>query len=50
MQHMLPRDIFEDLVKSIGKESADKLAYSIERFLGFIASETQKEIIEKKRV
>ena len=45
---MLPRDLFEDLVKNIGKESAEKLANSIEKFLEFIATETQKEIVEKK--
>ena len=45
---MLPRDLFEDLAENIGKESAEKLANSIEKFLEFIATETQKEIVEKK--
>lgn len=48
IQYTLPKDLLEDLVKNIGKESAEKLANSIEKLLEFTANEAQKDIVEKK--
>ena len=48
MQYTLPRDFFDELVNNVGKESADKFANAIEKFLEIIQKEAQKEIAEKK--
>ena len=48
MQYTLPRELFDELVKNIGKESATKLANAIEKFLEIIQNESNKIIIEKK--
>ena len=48
MQYTLPRDLFDELVKNIGKESATKFANAIEKFLEIIQNESNKVIIEKK--
>ena len=48
MNYSLPREIFEELVKNVGKESAEKLARAIEIFLDTLQKESQKDIIEKK--
>ena len=48
MNYTIPRDFFEELVKNVGKESAEKFANAIEKFLEVIQKEAQKEIIEKK--
>jgi len=49
MHYTLPRDLFEELVKNVGKESAEKFASAIEKFLEIIQKETKEEINEKKR-
>jgi len=48
MQYTLPRNLFDELVKKVGKESAEKFASSIELFLEIIQKESSKEIEEKK--
>ncbi|WOE69016.1 hypothetical protein RZR97_07815 [Hydrogenimonas thermophila] len=48
MHYTVPRELFEDLVKNVGKESAEKFVNAIERFLEVIQKESQKEISEKK--
>jgi len=48
MQYTLPRDFFDELAKSVGKESAEKFANAIEKFLEIVQKESQKEIAEKK--
>ena len=48
MQYILPRELFDELVKNIGKESAIKFANAIEKFLEIIQNESNKVIIEKK--
>ncbi|SFO87271.1 hypothetical protein [Hydrogenimonas thermophila] len=48
MHYTVPRELFEDLVKSVGKESAEKFVNAIEIFLETIQKESQKEISEKK--
>ena len=48
MHYTLPRDLFEELVKNVGKESAEKFANAIEKFLEIIQKETKEEINEKK--
>ena len=48
MHYTVPRDLFEDLVKNVGKESAEKFVNAIEKFLEVIQKESQKEISEKK--
>ena len=48
MHYTLPRELFDELVKNIGKESATKLANAIEKFLEIIQNESNKIIIEKK--
>jgi len=48
MHYTVPRELFEDLVKNVGKESAEKFVNAIERFLEAIQKESQKEISEKK--
>ena len=48
MQYTLPRELFEELVKNVGKESATKFANAIEKFLEIIQNESNKIIIEKK--
>ena len=48
MQYTLPRELFDELVKNVGKESATKFANAIEKFLEIIQNESNKVIIEKK--
>ena len=48
MHYTLPRDLFEELVKNVGKESAEKFASAIEKFLEIIQNQTKEEINEKK--
>jgi len=48
MHYTVPRELFEDLVKNVGKESAEKFVNAIEKFLEAIQKESQKEISEKK--
>ncbi|BAF70486.1 hypothetical protein [Nitratiruptor sp. SB155-2] len=48
MHYTIPRELFEELVKNVGKESAEKLVNTIERFLDIIQQESQKEIAQKK--
>jgi outer membrane protein TolC len=48
MHYTVPRELFEDLVKNVGKESAEKFVNAIERFLEAIQKESQREISEKK--
>jgi len=48
MHFTVPRELFEDLIKNVGKESAEKFVNTIERFLEAIQKESQKEISEKK--
>ena len=48
MQYTLPRNLYDELVKKVGKESAEKFASAIELFLDIIQKETSKEIDEKK--
>ena len=50
MQYTLPRDLFDELVKKLGKEGAEKLAKTIELFLDAIQKEADKEIENKKEV
>ena len=48
MHYAIPRELFEELVKNVGKESAEKFVNAIEKFLEIIQKESNKEIIEKK--
>ena len=48
MQYTLPRELFDELVKNIGKESAIKFANAIEKFLEIVQNESNRVIIEKK--
>jgi len=50
MQYTLPRDLFDELVKNVGKESAEKLAKSIELVLDNIQKEADREIENKKEI
>ena len=49
MNYTIPRDLFNELVKNIGKESAEKFADAFERFLNIIAKEVENNITEKKQ-
>ena len=49
MNYTIPRDLFNELVKKIGKESAEKFADAFERFLNIIAKEVENNITEKKQ-
>jgi outer membrane protein TolC len=48
MQYTLPRNIFDELVKNVGKDNAEKFANAIEKFLEIIKKESEKEIIQQK--
>ena len=48
MNYTIPRDLFNELVKNIGKESAEKFADAFEKFLNIFAKEVEKDIIQKK--
>ena len=48
MHYTLPRDLFEELVQKVGKESAQKFAEAIEKFLDTIEQQSQKEIFQQK--
>ena len=48
MQYTLPKNLYDELVKKVGKESAEKFASAIELFLDITQKETSKEIDEKK--
>lgn len=48
MHYTLPRELFDELVKSVGKESAEKFAQAIENFLDIVQKETQRQIEDKK--
>ena len=48
MHYTIPRELFEELVKNVGKESAEKFANAIEKFLEIIQKESKEEIKEKK--
>ena len=48
MQYTLPRELFEELVENIGKESATKFANTIEKFLEIIQNESNRIITDKK--
>ena len=48
MQYTLPRELFEELVDNIGKESATKFANTIEKFLEIIQNESNRIITDKK--
>ena len=48
MQYTLPRELFEELVDSVGKESATKFANAIEKFLEIIQNESNRLIVDKK--
>ncbi|BCD60686.1 MULTISPECIES: hypothetical protein [unclassified Nitratiruptor] len=48
MHYTIPRELFEELAKNVGKESAEKLVNTIEKFLDIIQQESQKEITQKK--
>jgi outer membrane protein TolC len=49
MNYTIPRDLFNELVKNIGKESAEKFADAFERFLNIFAKEVENNITEKKQ-
>ncbi len=48
MNYTLSRELFDELVKKLGKEGAEKFANAIELFLEIIHKEADKEIIQKK--
>ena len=48
MNYTIPRDLFNELVKNIGKESAEKFADAFEKFLNVFAKEVEKDITQKK--
>jgi len=48
MNYTIPRELFNELVKNIGKESAEKFADVFEKFLNIFAKEVEKDIIQKK--
>ena len=49
MNYTIPRDLFNELVKNIGKDSAEKFADAFERFLNIFAKEVENNITEKKQ-
>ena len=49
MNYTIPRDLFNELVKNIGKESAEKFADAFERFLNIFAKEVENNITEKNK-
>ena len=49
MNYTIPRDLFNELVRNIGKESAEKFADAFERFLNIFAKEVENNITEKKQ-
>ena len=48
MQYTLSRELFDELVNKLGKDSAEKFASAIELFLDIIHKESSKEITQKK--
>ena len=48
MNYTIPRELFNELVKNIGKESAEKFADAFEKFLNVFAKEVEKDITQKK--
>jgi len=48
MDFSLPRELYEELVKSIGKDSAEKFSNAVEKIFDIIYERSQKDIIEKK--
>ena len=48
MKYTIPRDLFNELLKNIGKGGAEKFADAFERFLNIIAKEVENNIIRKK--
>jgi len=50
MGYALPREIYDDLTKKVGKESATKIMNAFESILDTINQKTEENIIEKKEI
>ena len=50
MSFALPRDVYDDLISKIGKESAEKIMSAFETILDSINKKTDEQIIEKKEI
>ena len=48
MHYTLPRELFDELVKNTGKETAEKFARAIEQFLEIIEKKSHEEIELRK--
>ncbi len=48
MNYTIPRDLFDELIKNIGKESAEKFANAFEKFLNVFAKKVEENIDKKK--
>jgi len=48
MNYTIPRDLFDELIKNIGKESAEKFANAFEKFLNVFAKKVEENIDQKK--
>jgi len=48
MNYTIPRDLFDELIKNIGKESAEKFANAFEKFLNVFAKKVEENINQKK--
>ena len=50
MSFALPRDVYDDLISKIGRESAEKIMSAFETILDSINKKTDEQIIEKKEI
>ena len=50
MSFALPRDVYDDLISKVGKESAEKIISAFETILDTINKKTDEQIIEKKEI
>ncbi len=48
MNYTIPRNLFDELVRNVGKESAEKFANAFEKFLNIFAKEVEESITQKK--
>ncbi len=48
MNYTIPRNLFDELVRNVGKESAEKFANVFEKFLNIFAKEVEENIMQKK--
>ena len=50
MNYALPRDIYDDLIPKIGRDSAEKIMSAFETILNTINQKTEEQIVEKKEI